>query len=232
MKRLLLILVLFFPWVATAKENPSNRTCRILFLNPPEDAPKKLFLFDGVASREVELPEMNLSDVHKTPAGDLTLYLTPQPVKKSAQLPPGAPSAKLPASFGDIYLLITPDPENTVAPVRMQVMDAGPQKFRKGQMMWFNLTTTAINGQLGDQKLELAGESRATVDGVAKPNEPFEVNLNYLLPDDPVSRPLTQTKWVQDPRARMVMFVYADADGKIPQITGFKDFRISLEKAK
>ena len=231
MHRLLLI-VLFFPLLANAKEKPAKekspaRVCRILFLNPPADAPKKLFLFDGTASREVELPEATLSEIHKMPAGETVLYLTPNPVEKPDQVPPGAPSAKLPAEFGDFYILVTPDPANTVAPVRIQIMDAGPQKFKKGQMMWFNLTSSTISGQLGSQKLELGGQSRVIVDEPAKVNEPFDVNLSYLIPNDPLPRPVCQTKWIHEPRSRMVMFVHSATENGVPQIAGFKDFRDS-----
>lgn len=228
MHRLLLI-VLFFPLLANAKEKPPTRNCRILFLTPPANAPKKLFLFDGAASQEIEMPDMNLSAIYKVQAGDAVLYLTPDPLPKPKQVPPGAPSAKLPATFGDFYIVVTADPANTVAPVKFQIMDAGPEKFRKGQMIWYNLTSSTVSGQLGSQNLELAGQSRAIVNEPAKANEPFDVNLSYLIPNDPLSRPICQTKWVHEPRSRMVMFVHADSEKGIPQIAGFKDFRESAK---
>ena len=38
-------------------------TCRILFLDGPDDGPDTLQLFDGTSSREVELPRLNFSKV-------------------------------------------------------------------------------------------------------------------------------------------------------------------------
>ena len=222
----ILLIVLLFPLLASAKEKPAQkRTCRIVFLAPPADAPKTLFLFDGVASQEVTMPEMNLSPTYKVPAGEAVLSLTPQAVAKGGKVPADAPNAKLPASYGDFYLVITPDPANTVAPVKLQIMDAGPEKFRKGQMIWYNLTPNTISGQLGSQKLELAGQARAIINDPAKANEPFDVNITYLITEDPVPHPISQTQWVHDTRSRMVMFVHGGADNAVPQIAGFKDFR-------
>ncbi|MEO5916399.1 MAG: hypothetical protein ABIS50_19340 [Luteolibacter sp.] len=230
MKRLLLLTFLFCPLLAcplqaAAKEKAPKRVCRILFLNPPADAPEKLFLFDGAKSREVQLSGMNLSETQEIPAGDADLYLTPALVAKPGEIPSGAPTAKLPASFGDFYLVVTSDPANTVAPVKIQILDSGKQKFKKGQILWYNLTSSKIIGDLGTKKLDLGGNAQAVVEEPAKENESFDVNLSYLAPDDPTPHPLTQTQWVHDPRSRMVMLVYADGENAVPQLTGVKDFR-------
>ncbi len=225
MSRILLI-VLLFPFLATAKEKPAQkRTCRIVFLAPPADAPTNLFLFDGVASQEVAMPEMNFSPTYRVRAGEAVLSLTPEAMAKGGKVPVGAPNAKLPAAFSDFYIVITHDPSNTVAPVSLQILDAGPEKFRKGQMLWYNLTPNMISGQLGSQKLELAGHARAIIYDPANANEPFEVNLSYLTPGDPVPRPISQTQWIHDTRPRMVMFVHGKEGNVAPKITGFKDLR-------
>ncbi len=232
MKKLLLI-VLLFPWLATAKEHPPTlRICRILLLTSAAEAPKKLFLCDGVASHAVDLSEMELSPIYKVAAGDAVVSLTRNPVADPGQVPPGAPSAQLPASIGDFYLVVSDDPANTVAPVRLQVLDAGPQQFRKGQMMWFNLTSSAISGQLGGQKMELAAQARALVDDPAKTSEPYDVKLSYLIPNDPVAHPIIQTKWVHDPRSRLLVLVCGGERNTAPHIAGFKDLRDAPEKAK
>ena len=40
-----------------------ERACRIIFPDRPRDAPTEVHLFDGTASRKVELPSMNFSEV-------------------------------------------------------------------------------------------------------------------------------------------------------------------------
>jgi hypothetical protein len=228
--RYFLYLVLCFPFLATAQDKPGKRTCRILFLNPPADAPKKVILFDGTTSQTVELPEMNFSDVYQIAGGETSIRLLQTPVVKAEEIPAAAPGSKVAESIEDFYLVLSSDPSNTVVPVKMQVIDAGSQKFRKGQMMWYNLSPYPVGGQLGSQKLAMKGQSRAIIDAPASGNEPFDVHLTYTLPDDPKFHPLCQTKWVHDPRSRMVMFVYGGGGKTPPELVGFKDFRDAPEE--
>ncbi len=228
--RFLFLVALCFPLFATAQGKPQGRTCRILFLNPPPDAPEKLFLFDGVTSREVELPTMNFSEVYKIAEGDTEIHLLPGAVLKPEEIPAGTPSGKLPAAIVDFYIVVYGDAANKVAPVQFQIVDAGSGKFKKGQMMWFNLTDNAVGGRLGSQKLAMKGQSRVIIDAPVKGGDAFDVNLSYVISGNPQLHPICQTKWVHDPRSRMVMFVYGGAQNTVPQIAGFKDFRSSPEK--
>lgn len=228
--RYLLLIAICFPLLAAAQEKPPKRTCRILFLNPPPKAPTKLFLFDGVASQEVELPEMNFSDVYQIAAGDTTIHLLPGAILKPEEVPAGAPAGKLSAAITDFYVVVSGDPTNKIAPVQFQIINAGSEKFRQGQMMWYNLTDNAVGGQLGSQKLALKGQSRAITDAPAKGSEDFDVNLSYTVAGGPGFHPICQTKWLHDPRSRMVMFIYGGAQNTTPQIVGFKDFRSVAEK--
>ncbi|MES2438304.1 MAG: hypothetical protein V4584_04535 [Verrucomicrobiota bacterium] len=227
--RKLLFLALLVPLLASAQE---KRTCRILFLNPPPDAPKKLFLFDGEKSQEIELPEMNFSDVYQVAGGDATIRLLSKAVAKAEEVPADAPGGRLAAAVDDFYIIATGDPANKTAPVKIQIIDAGSQKFRKGQMMWYNLTPNAVGGTLGSQKLAMKAQSRVIVDAPAAGNEAFEVTLSYTIPNDNRFHPICQTQWVHDARSRMVVFVHGGADNTTPQISGFKDFRITPEKAE
>ena len=230
--RHLLLIALCFPLLATAQDKPQKRTCRILFLNPPPNAPAKLFLFDGVASQEVELPEMNFSDVYQISGGDTNVHLLPGAVLKPEEIPAGAPVQKLPAAITDFYIVVSGDPANKIAPVQFQIIDAGPEKFRKGQMMWYNLTTHTVGGQLGNQKLAMNRQSRVIVDAPASGEEDFDVKLFYAIKGDPKVHPICETKWLHDPRSRMVMFVSGGAQAATPQIACFKDFRNSPEKTE
>ena len=228
--RHLLLIALCFPFLATAQEKPQKRTCRILFLNPPPNAPAKLTLFDGVASQEVELPEMNFSDVYQIAGGDTSIYLLAGAVLKPEEIPAGAPVQKLSAAITDFYIVVSGDPSNKVVPVQFQIIDAGAAKFRKGQMMWYNLTDHAVGGQLGSQKLAMKGQSRMIIDAPATGEEDFDVKLSYAVSGEPDFHPICETKWSHDPRSRMVMFVYGGAQKTTPQIAGFKDFRSTTGK--
>lgn len=230
--RYLLLLVSLFPLIATVQGQSAKRTCRVVFLNPPANAPKKLFLFDGVTSQEVELPKMNFSDVYVVAPGDVTLRLLTAPVTKPEEVPAGAPAGKLAAGVEDFYVVASSDPKNQVVPVQLQVIDASSQKFRKGQMMWYNLTANPVGGQLGNQKLALKAQSRAITDAPASGKEAYDVELSYTLPNDKRLYPICQTKWVHDPDTRTVVFLYGGANGATPDLIGFKDFRAPVEKSE
>lgn len=223
--RYLLSIILFAPILASAQTKAAKRSCRLVFLNPAADAPKKLFLFDGVSSQLVALPSMNFSDVYQIAPGDTSVALTPTAVSKPEEIPPGTPIKKLPPDITDFYLIVASDPANKVSQVQFQVVDAGSQKFKKGQMMWFNLTANSVGGQIGSQKLALKGQSRAIVEAPALRDEAFDVKIGYAIANEPRIYPICQTKWVHDSRSRIVMFVHGGEDNSTPQIEGFTDFR-------
>jgi hypothetical protein len=120
--RLLACLICLLPFAAHAQEK-GGRTCRIVFLGASEQDPEKLHLHDGTATREVDLPRLNLSKVYPLPGGAITLRLLSAPPAEGEAPNPAAPSAKVPETVGDIYLLVSPDPTNKTVPARMQVID-------------------------------------------------------------------------------------------------------------
>jgi hypothetical protein len=201
------------------------RTCRILFLDGPDGPPDTLHLFDGTASREVELPRMNFSTVYTLPGGPLNLRLLPAPPSAPDQIPPAAPSVAVPAEVTDFFLLVTSDPGNRVAPVRMQVINAGADRLKTGQMLWFNLTPNAVGGTVGSQQLVIRAGSRATLDPPAQGAENYRVNLTFRMPGNDTLYPLCETQWLHDPRSRSVVFVINSPGIRTPRVLSFPDYR-------
>ncbi len=228
--RLFIYLLLSFPLLVSAQEKVTKRNCRILFLNPPADAPAKLQLYDGTTCQEVDMPEMNFSKLYTVAGGNLTLRFLRAPVVKPEEVPAGVPMSNVSENVTDCYLVVSGDPSNPVIPIRFQVIDAGEQKFRKGQMMWYNLTDQAVGGQVGKQKLAMKSQSRVVLDPPAKTSEAYDVNIAYRIPDDELLHPICQTQWIHDARSRMVVFVYGPGGRSTPQIAGFTDFRDEAKK--
>ncbi len=227
----LFVIALLFPLFAVAQGKPAERSCRVLFLNPPADAPRKLFLFDGVKSQEIDLPEMNFSDVYQVAGGETTIRLLTHPVIKADDVPAGAPAGTLAESITEFYMIVSANSTNLITPVQLQIIDSGSEKFKKGQMMWYNLTNFAVGGQLGSQTLSIKGQSRVITDAPTNAAVPFPVKLSYLILDDPQLHPICQTQWMHDPRSRMVMFIYGGQNNTAPEISGFKDFREKVLKS-
>jgi len=222
----LLFLLLLVPSVMIAQEHKAAKhTCRILFFDGPDAAPEKLQLFDGATSVLVDLPRMNFSKVYPLRPGALTLSLLAEPLSDPTKLPPGAPSVTVAEEVTDFYLLVTSDPANTVAPVRMQVINAGADKLRAGQMLWFNLTKSSVGGTVGSEKLVLQPNSRVILDAPARGNQDYPVNLSFRIPDNERLYPLCETRWRHDPRSRSVVFVNAENGVRSPRVMVFPDYR-------
>ena len=222
--RLLLCLLILFPSLAIA-ESKGPRTCRIVFLGAPADAPEKLFLFDGQASQEVELPRMNLSPVYHLPAGPLAIRMLPAPPTTPEEVSADAPGATLAESVSDFYLLVSSDLSNKIAPVKLQVIDVNPANFKKGEMLWFNLTANNVGGQLGSQQLSMAPRSRAIVKSPTSASEDYNVNLSFRMPGNDQLYPLCETKWQHDIRSRRLIFVINQDGNRTPRVLGFPDYR-------
>lgn len=219
-----LFLLLLLTLTAHAAEK-SARTCRILFLNASGDAPKSLHLFDGLESQEVELPRMNFSPIYPIRPGALTLALLPSPPAPDAAIPADAPKASLAESVTDFYLIVSSDPANKIAPVKMRVINADAAHFKRGQMLWYNLTDNRIGGLLGSRKLLLNPQSRLILDAPATGMEDYRVNIHFQPPGKTLIEPLCETSWTHDPRSRSVFFVISPDGSPIPRILGFPDYR-------
>jgi hypothetical protein len=232
-----ILLLFIFLGVTLHAAETSPRTLRILFLSGPADAPEKLHLFDGVSSQEVELTRMGFSPVYKIMGGDLTIALLPKPPPATPEpgatsvVPVGAPTAAVSEGTNDFYLIVSSDPSNQVAPVKMQVINANPDKFMPGHQLWFNLTDSRIGGMIGTRKLVIEPNSRVILDPPATQAEDYHVNIQYVSPGKERAEPLCETNWTHQPKSRNVYFVVKTPGSVIPRIMGFPDFR-SEEKEK
>ena len=226
--RLLLCFFLLLPSLAPAGPIGS-RTVRILYLGAPADPAQKLFIADGVVCQEVEAPQMNLSPVYQLPAGPVTIHLLNAMPAKLDEISPAAPKASIAEAVTDLYLLLSNDPTNTVTPVKMQVIDVNSAKFKKGQMLWFNLTKNDVGGILGNQKLALAANTKAMIDAPSNASGDYEVNLSFRIPGDERLFPLCETKWSHDPRSRSLFFILTEEGNRTPRVMGFPDYRDEKE---
>ena len=207
----------------------ATRSCRIVYLNAPDNAPEKLHLFDGKSSQEIELPQINFSPVYRLPGSDLVLKMLPAPEADPKKVSPDAPSVAVPEAVTDFYLLVSSDPANAVAPVKLEVIDA--TKFIKGQMLWFNLTANRIDGQIGAEKLALPGNAQAILNPPAVKNEDYNVNISFATPGSDLLQPFCETKWRHEPQARNVFFVVTNEGARAPRVMGLRDQREPVKKA-
>ncbi len=221
----LLSLIICSTSLVMGQSPKAGRTCRILFLDAPEDAPKTIYLNDGTITQLVELPSLNLSDVYGLHSGNITLALTPTLPTEQQPIPPGTPRVALPETMADCYLLVASDPKNPVTPLRCQVVDANPAGFRLGQMMWLNLTSYQVGGQLGSRTLNLKPTSHSIVDSPREAAGSYPVKIGYDPGNDKKPAVIVSTEWQHNPSGRTVIFVMMLPNSKIPRIKGYSDYR-------
>lgn len=225
MKNPFLLLAIFASLTWTYAQEAPERTCRIVFLDRPADAPKTLHLFDGTASQEVDLPSMNLSPVYKLAAGTTHLRLLPAKVEDPETISPDAPSVEIPADHTDFFLIISSDPKNEIAPVSIQAFNPKTESFKLGQMLWINLTDKTIEGKIGDQTLSLKPESSDIVEAPRSDRGDYPISLSFLIEGKDTSNPICETVWQHNPTSRSVVIVSASQGRRVPRVSSFSDYR-------
>ena len=208
-----------------------EHTCRILFLNGPQQAASKYYLFDGIKSQEVKLPRLSLSPVYKLRSGRIKLWLLTTPVGELEEIPKDAPSVIISAGTQDFYLLMARDPSNKVVPLRMQVVNANYDKIGRGDMLWFNLTSKYLAGTVGRSSLKLPPKKLVLIKAPARERGGYPIEIYFRVPNDDRTHPLIESQWRHDPRSRSIVFVFDEGKRRAPRIQSFSDFRM-LEKKK
>ena len=229
--RTIFILILsLLPWVVSAQSKQDKRTCRILFIAPQSGAPQTLHLFDGSTVQKVELGRMSFSPVYELATGDIKIALLAEPPKPGAgnrlpAIPDGAPQVAVREAITDFYLILSSDPENKVAPVRVQLVNANADGFKNGQMMWYNLTDSLVGGIVGSRKLRIKPNSREILDAPATGDTDYPVKIHYVPAGSQHTEPVCETRWIHDPRSRGVFFILKDHGSIAPRIIGIPDYR-------
>jgi len=211
----------------------SGRSCRIVFLDRPADAPRLLHLFDGSNSQEVDLPSMNLSQQYEFAPGATQVKLLSAKVGDPEGVPPDAPSVDIPADYADFLLIVFSDPDQQIAPLKLDVVNLGGENFKLGQMLWHNRTDKTIEGKLGGQILSLAPESSKTMDAPVSDkgvpaNGYYNASFTYQAGEKGAFEPITEQQWWHDARSRHLGFI-VDSGGKLPKIFFYRDFRAAQD---
>jgi len=210
-------------------QDAPERTCRIVFLDRPAAAPKTLYLFDGTTSQIVELPSMNLSPLYKLAAGAIPLKLLTAQADNPKEVPPDAPSVEIPPDYTDFFLLVFSDPNNKIAPVKLEAVNLESESFKIGQTLWVNRTDKTIEGKLGEQILSLQPVSSKIVDAPASDKGVptsgyYSASFTYQVEEKGVFEPITEQQWWHDANSRHLGFI-VDSGGKLPKIYFYRDFR-------
>lgn len=226
---LLLLLTIISVSPQTFAQDTPTRTCRILFVDRPADAPKSLHLFDGTSSQEVDLPSMNFSAVYTLASGPIQLKLLPAKFDPANPPAKDAPTVEIPKETTHFLLLVSSDPENKVAPVKLEAINLENEEFKIGQTLWFNRTDSTIEATLGDRTLSLDPHSSKMIDGPTTGEGKvasgyFKASFSHKIQPQDAFTPITEQQWWYDANSRHLGFV-ENSGGKLPRIYFFRDFR-------
>lgn len=225
----IIFLSLFSPLSHSHAQEATHRNCRIVFPGRPADAPKRLHLFDGTSSQEIELPSMNLSPVYNLPAGAMHLKLLTSKPEDSESVPRDAPSIEIPENYHDFYLIVSRDPENKIAAVKLKAINIETANLKLGQTLWINHTDQTIEGKLGDRVLSLGPDSSKILDApfINKSGPTrgyYHASFTHQVQDKETFEPITEQQWWHDATCRHLGFIEYSG-GKLPKIYIFRDFR-------
>jgi hypothetical protein len=207
----------------------AKRTCRLVYPERPQDAPKVAFLFDGAKSHSITLPSMNLSEVIELPAGEITLAMTTTEITNPELLPAQAPLLKIPEAVSDFYIIVIPDPENTELPVKMNLVDTGGGKLKPGETLWYNLTEHRIVAKLGESDMSVAPKGKMITKDPISSSGYYAARFAYQANGKGAVAPITEQSWWHDANSKHLGFV-VNTGGKLPKIYFFRDFRMKEEE--
>jgi len=100
----------------------------------------------------------------------------------STKIPPAAPGVAVAEGLGDFHLIVTSDPAKMIAPVRMQVINAGADKLKSGQTLWFNLTKNPVSGTVGTETPKIQPGVCTTLNAPNTGNQGYPVKLFFRIP--------------------------------------------------
>lgn len=201
-----------------------QRSCRLVFPERPNDAPKAAYIFEGKKSRRVTLPSMNLSEIIELPPGELAIAMTPDEIKDPKFIPPESPMLKVPETITDFYIIITPDPKNQVFPVKMNLVDTGGGKLKSGETLWHNFTLDRIVGKLGGVEMSVDPASRTISKNPIPASGYYVAKFAYQAAGKGDFAPITEQNWWHDANSRHLGFI-VNSGGKLPKIFFYRDFR-------
>jgi hypothetical protein len=219
-------------WCLLALATPlqAARKARAIFIEAPADAAEKAILFTGTQGIGIELPQRNFSPEVNLPDGELTLAVLAKLPAKDEVVDPQAPLIHIPAAWSRCLILLFPDSNNRVFPVRAVPFNASIEQFPIGHILVFNVSRAMVTLKLGEQEARVKpGQSVAIKPPVATSGD-YPVAIDCAFPGDKEVTPLCRSTWSHDPRCRQILLVTPEQGRPVPRVWGIQDFPAPAEK--
>lgn len=209
----------------TEKKSANSRTCRIVFPERPNDAPKVAYLYDGKESHQVRLPSTNFSKVIELPAGKLTVSMSPTEITDPTFLPPATTQLQVEESVQDFYILVSSDSTDSGPALEFRLIDASDAKLKRGGTLWTNLTDHKIVAKLGNKEMTIQPMSETVSNDPVSSSGYYKAEFNYQANAEGETYKITEQQWWHDADSKHIGFII-DSGGRLPKIYFYRDFRL------
>lgn len=224
MKYLLIACLFISTLPASSQEQKKKRTCRILYVERPGDAPTEAYLFDGKQSHKVLLPSLNFSEVIELPMGNITVGLSPNSIDAAEAFPEGAPTAKIPEQITDLYLLLSSDPKNNVLPIKIKALNIDNKNLKPGHTLWINLSKHKIAARMGKEEVIIAPKKITISSPPLQTSGYFLAQFLYQPDSKDKFLPIMKKSWWFDATSKNLGFI-VDTGARMPKIFTIRDRR-------
>ena len=196
-----------------------ERFVRILYHQAPENAPKSGFLYGSSGKFiNVSFPRWNMSDKFTLPDNGEQFYFFPKKLADDMPIPANAPRVQINKTWDQAILLVIPDTENPILPIRLQSINASASVFGFGEIYWINLTDLAIGGLIGDRKLIIKPRSKLIMKTPKQTNGDYAVKVDYLIPGENRPKWLLRQTWSHNIYARQLVFINKSNQAEVPSL--------------
>ena len=93
------------------------------------------------------------------------------------------------------YIIITPDPNNPVLPVKLNLVDTGGGKLKPGETLWYNFTDHRIIAKLGSAKMTVDPIGRTISKDPAPASGYYVARFAYQMNGNGAFAPITEQSW-------------------------------------
>ena len=201
-----------------------TRQCQVLFLDKPDAALDKAYLFDGMHSHEISLFGKRLSNDVDLPIGPLTLYFSVSPVAKAEELAKEAPHVKLSEEITDFYLLLRATPENAESQYSLEIVDASNGKLKLGETLWINSTNHNVSAEVGDDSFLIPPNGQVVSPPPLKESGYYPVHFTFQREGTGEYRTVLKRTWRYMANSRNLGFI-RETGGRRPEIFTIRDLR-------
>jgi hypothetical protein len=227
MKKFLVLLVSGLAALAGAADTlgGSSRTCRLIYMQAPLDAPEKVVLVVGKDTTDVDLPRLSISSARaKLPAGPVRVYAATKAPTKTEPLPADAPFVDIPEAMSDVLIVLLPNGQPGPLSFIMLPVEFSKSRAPEGSSMWFNLSDRIIYSKTSDRVLTINPKASALEIHKGGVDEPYYVSIDASpVPPEVENVPIYRGYSSNQARTRHLLFVVPDPTRIVPRILSISD---------